>query len=662
MSTVIFEYINESSRALVSAGASHLVQSVLVAGTLVAIDHVVGRRLGAPWRCGLWLIFFVKLALPPWFALPSSPAYWIGSDPVANNPPARVSAMPDVSRVAWDIADPATYDSGAAVQGAPQTMPREDPELSWQTLLVGGWAAVALALGLATLARRRRLRAELHPVVETPARVQEAFSIAAAEAGCGARCRLQLVDSAVGPLVTGLWRPTVYLPRHFADRLPPEQLHGVLLHECLHVRRGDLWVAAIQTMARILFFYNPAVWWVNAHLARLREEATDRAVLAHPRIDAQAYNLALVAAAELGLGLRPVSSLALGVIETKSQLKYRIQMNMTDQRSRRTGIGRPGLLALGLLGLVILPMAPAGSTQSGTRMPSGFQPIDGVDTARRIDAASERIFAAFNHRDRDAYVAAFTADAQILPPGRPLQTGYAGAAEGYFQAPPGLQYEDIRWKDRVCYQIGAWLIDTGLAELRFRPNIDAPIMADPRQALTIWEADDRGNLQVKVLAWNPLPQPPDFAPATVPQAFAFTSPGATPVNRGEFPEVIQAEEAVHRAFEERRTSDAASYYASEAIFFTPETQPLRGHAAIRSYITAVPAERSAQRIERTLAHVEGNENHVLVVNLFRWSFTPPGSSVPVSITGKGVHLWQRDPDGSWKILLDLPNPSQPTGG
>lgn len=662
MSAAFLDPLNAAAESLVAAGASHFVQSTLLALVLALIDVTVGRRLGAQWRCALWLIFFVKLALPPQLALPSSPAYWLAPAPTASELRTDpVPMMPRMSTDAWTApgsTDETNAIAAASVQPAAES---RSPRLTWPTLLVGAWAAGALALGLATFAQRSRLREALRHSTPAPAELRAALTRAQAEAGCRRRCRIRLVDAAVGPLVAGLWRPTIYLPGRLATNLHPEQLHAVLVHELLHVKRGDLWVTAVQTAARIIFFYHPAVWWVNAHLARLREEATDRAVLAHRHVDAHAYSLALVAAAELGLGARPVSPFALGVIETKSQLRKRIQMNLNQPRSHRVGLGRSGLLSLAVLGLALLPMAPAGLAEPGSRMPAGFQPLDAAATAARIDAASDEIFTAFNQRDRDGYVAAFATDALIMPPGQPLQTGRIGAAEGYLQAPAGLQYEGIRWKDRTCYRIGKWLIDTGLADLQFRLNIDAPMMNDPRQAITFWEEDESGQLQVKVLAWNPLPQPPNFATTSAPRAFALGSAGAPLSTRGDFRAVLEAEEAVHRAFEEKRTSDAAGYYAAEAILFTPETHPLRGHEAIRRYITAVPPERSAQRIERTVAHVEGNENHVLVVNLFRWSFTPAGSSVPVAITGKGVHLWQRESDGSWKIMFDLPNVSQRTG-
>jgi beta-lactamase regulating signal transducer with metallopeptidase domain/ketosteroid isomerase-like protein len=653
--------LNSAAEALVSAAASHLAQTIILALVLLLIDATLGRRLGPHWRCALWLIFFLKLALPPQLALPSSPVFWLSRAPapaVVAQPVPAMETMSMTSDLWAATSEPTTVDAGASTPASDAT---DSVRLNWQLFLLGGWAAGVLGFGAATLVRRRRLHAVLRRGVEAPVALQAALARARAEVGLRRPCSLRLLDTAIGPMVAGLWRPVIYLPRQLASDLDAAQLHGVLVHELLHVKRGDLWVAAVQAVARVVFFYHPAVWWVNAHLARLREEATDRAVLWHREVDVHAYSLALVAAAELGLGARPVDPFALGVIETKSQLGKRIQMNLNQPRPRHARLGRSGLLSLALLGLVLIPMAPAGFAQSA-KTPAGFKPGGAAAAIAPIEAASEQIFAAFNRRDHDAYVAAFADDALVLPPGFSLQTGRVGASEAYLQVPPGMSYEAIRWKSRQCYRIGRWIVDTGLAGFQFRLNPGAPIRTDPRQALTLWEEGNDGAWQVKVLAWNPLPQPPDFSTSDEAQVFEFAKAGAPVSRTGDFRAVLEAETAFHRAFEDKRFAEAAAYYADDGILFTPESHPVRGSDAIRRYITGVPPDRPAQRIERSVAHVEGNENHVLVVNLFQWSFTPPGANAPITIAGKGVHLWQRSPDGGWKILFDLPNASQSTDG
>lgn len=663
MPPALVDRLNTVAEFLVAAGWDHFSQALLLAALLALIDFTLGRRIGPHWRCALWLLFFIKLALPPHLALPSSPAYWWSRIPTAEAapPPVAMDAMTMSEPWAANAVPVTSVPPADAPAPAAGGVPAVSTPLSWALLVVMAWAVGVAVLTSVSTVQRRRLRAALRPTFSPSARLLAALDRACDEIDLRTPVRLRITDPGVGPVVIGVFRPTIHLPRTLAESFSPAELHAVLVHELLHVKRGDLWVVAIQSIARVLFFYHPAVWLVNAHLARLREEATDRAVLWHPQVDARAYSLALVAAAEFALGRRP-APFALGVIETKSQLKQRIQMNLSHPRTRRAHLGRSGLFSLALLGLLLLPMAPAGLADVMPAPPPGFQVADGHAVAQRIDAATQRIIAVFNRRDRDAYLAAFAPGAFVVPPGAPMLRGRIGAAETYMQAPTGLQYEGMQWKDRQILRIGRWVVETGMVGFQFRLTPEAPIMTDPRQAFSIWEETGDGSLQVKLLAWNPLYNPPTFGGAEPVTAFAAKDASVPFSTEGDFSAVLKAEETFHEAFEQKRPGDAADYYAREAILFIPETHPLRGNEAIRRHITAVPADRSPAKIERSVAHVEGNGSHVLVVNLFKWTFVPPGTNVPIPITGKGVHLWQRGADGTWKILFDLPNSSQRGSG
>lgn len=663
MTVAFMNQLNAAADLIVTAGWNHFLQTVLLAGLLGVIDATIGRRLGAHWRCALWLLFFAKLALPPHVALPSSPAYWwrgrpfVSQDVIAPPPTPMPMAMPKAVQ-SWSSPnrEGATTPIVASRADASTRVPP-----SWRLAVVSLWAVGVVTLAAGTFRQRQRVAAVLR--ASRPADSTQRQALERCCRSCGVRrlVNLRIADAALGPMVLGLSRPTIYLPAVLTEALSPAQLHAVLVHELMHIKRGDLWVTALQTIARVLFFHQPAVWWVNAHLSRLREEATDRAVLAHADIDAQAYSLALVAAAEVARPTGAFPSFALGVIETKSQLRKRILMNLSHPRARHAHLGRFGLISLALLGVILVPMAPGEATPAPAPTPAQFKAIPADNVVHDVDTTVQRIFAAFNRRDRDAYVDAFTADALILPPGTPMYRGRIGAGEGYLQAPRSLQYEAIHWRDRQFHRIGPWIVETGLVDFQFRVGAEGQVMTDPRQALTVWNTEKDGTLRVKLLSWNPLPEPYRGAGSKTPQAFAFASPVAPFVPNGEFAPVLQAEETFHRAFEEKDPTKAAGFYAEHAILLHPEAGPLRGRPAIQRVLEATPSDR-AVHIERQVAYVEGNDTQVLVVNLFRWTFTPAGGDQPVSIAGKGVHLWVRDADSNWKILFDLPNPSQPTAG
>ncbi len=61
--------------------------------------------------------------------------------------------------------------------------------------------------------------------------------------------------------------------------MPFRQLKSILAREACHVRRRDNLTAAMHMIAEALFWFHPAVWWIEHHLIEERELACDEAVL-----------------------------------------------------------------------------------------------------------------------------------------------------------------------------------------------------------------------------------------------------------------------------------------------------------------------------------------------------------------------------------------------
>lgn len=91
---------------------------------------------------------------------------------------------------------------------------------------------------------------------------------------------LRLTDAVEMPTLAGVFRPQIWLPRAAAQRLGPEQLRHVLLHELGHARRRDLLAQWMMALACCVHWFNPLVW-LASRLARAdRELACDAWVLA----------------------------------------------------------------------------------------------------------------------------------------------------------------------------------------------------------------------------------------------------------------------------------------------------------------------------------------------------------------------------------------------
>ncbi len=82
----------------------------------------------------------------------------------------------------------------------------------------------------------------------------------------------------VTPHVAGLFTSVVMLPPSAAE-WSTESRQAALVHELMHIRRGDRRTQAIAQLAGAIYWFNPLIWYAAAALARERERACDDEVL-----------------------------------------------------------------------------------------------------------------------------------------------------------------------------------------------------------------------------------------------------------------------------------------------------------------------------------------------------------------------------------------------
>lgn len=85
-------------------------------------------------------------------------------------------------------------------------------------------------------------------------------------------CRTAAVST---PFVLGLLKPCIYLP----DDLSEKDLEYILLHERIHIRRGDHLTRAAAYLALCLHWFNPLVWLAFFISGRDMEMSCDEAVI-----------------------------------------------------------------------------------------------------------------------------------------------------------------------------------------------------------------------------------------------------------------------------------------------------------------------------------------------------------------------------------------------
>lgn len=167
----------------------------------------------------------------------------------------------------------------------------------------------------------RELDSQLH---ETLARNQSPRAVA-----------LCTSDRVHVPTAIGLIKPAVVLPRWVMRELSATELNQILLHELAHLRRWDDWTNLAQKVVKALFFFHPAVWWIEHRVSLEREMACDEAVLAETA-SPRAYAECLAHLAEKTFIQRSVA-LAQAALGKIRQTSLRVARILDVNRAQETG-------------------------------------------------------------------------------------------------------------------------------------------------------------------------------------------------------------------------------------------------------------------------------------------------------------------------------------
>jgi beta-lactamase regulating signal transducer with metallopeptidase domain len=262
-----------------------------------------------------------------------------------------IAALPALSGAWWW--------QGSSI--APQNVNRPAITLpgAWALYVLGAWAAVAawFMLGVVrSLWHLYVLRKNCVPVdlAMLDARLQQTL----ARNSSARPVTLCTSDRVHVPTAIGLIKPAVILPGWLMQELSADELNQILLHELAHLRRYDDWTNLAQKLVMALFFFHPAVWWIEKQVSLEREMACDDAVLAETA-SPRAYAECLAHLAEKTLTQRSMLqrslaersvALAQAALGRVRQLSLRVAQILDTNRPTGTGKARSWKPAVSLVG------------------------------------------------------------------------------------------------------------------------------------------------------------------------------------------------------------------------------------------------------------------------------------------------------------------------
>lgn len=245
----------------------------------------------------------------------------------------------------------------------------------WSEAILACWAAASLARATTLCLAVFRVRSLWHSATPLPGAPSTTPAL-------GRTVQVCTSDQVDRPSVIGFFSPKILIPTWLADKLSPEEMNHVILHEAGHLRRADDWLNLLQKLALVIFPLNPSLVWIERRLCFERELACDDRVL-RATGSPKAYASCLASLAEHRMTRRGVA-LVMSALGRESDLGQRVLRILTRgdrMRPLQTRLAM-GAAALALIGAAsafertpqLVGFAPAISTQQASIIGSEVAP------------------------------------------------------------------------------------------------------------------------------------------------------------------------------------------------------------------------------------------------------------------------------------------------
>lgn len=327
-------------------------QTAVVAAVIWAITRLAGKAPAA-WRHALWLVVLIKFFVPPFVHAPAGWAFR-AEEPVLTAVTASRPGSPSTYLSSfWNDALP--YEKHAE-QALPDIRPGSDrsakffsytpsdptvedmvsketgggAHLSWIAAI---WLAGVLIGSAVLVLRYVRQRRLIKCSTIAGGDAADLLDECASRLGVRRLPQMRVSEQAPTPMLVGLLRPTILLPPGIGESCSRADMTAMLMHELAHIRRWDMVGVWLYQLARVLFFFHPALWLAGHEMRREREIACDELVLSASGIRPEDYASGYVSALKMANGLaRVATSLAMAEPFEVEQRRVRLMLRAVMPR------------------------------------------------------------------------------------------------------------------------------------------------------------------------------------------------------------------------------------------------------------------------------------------------------------------------------------------
>lgn len=156
------------------------------------------------------------------------------------------------------------------------------------------WLGGAVVLALWVVLRTVQFRRRIASATLAPQSVRRVVVEAANVLGLRNIPQTWMVQSRVSPMVWCVHKPRLILPTKLWSELDEAGRRAVIYHELAHLRRRDHWVAWVEAIVGLLYWWHPLVWWIRSRLHAEAEVCCDAWVTSLLPTERRAYAEALL--------------------------------------------------------------------------------------------------------------------------------------------------------------------------------------------------------------------------------------------------------------------------------------------------------------------------------------------------------------------------------
>ncbi len=169
--------------------------------------------------------------------------------------------------------------------------------------------------------------------IQVPQNWNKTLATLRQKTGIRRQIRLLASNKVTSPLTFGWLKPVIIFPASVLAQMPIDQVESILLHELIHIKQKDYLVSLLQSATEMLFFFNPAYWYISSVLDKERENACDDLVV---NLTQNPLTYAKALSSLAAFCNRQESPPALAAAHNQQQLLFRIKRIIHPPKPNKT--------------------------------------------------------------------------------------------------------------------------------------------------------------------------------------------------------------------------------------------------------------------------------------------------------------------------------------